>query len=166
MRTESEQPRHRIVAQVLHLVDEIDAVATQLNLMPDEVLSMSPLEGERSIKELYALIGLYDRHVYLPAFQTMIDEDQPILREGDDEQLLEGRAWRDEPFSTILEFVKEARTDLVDLLRRLPADMWNRKATAGDDVLTILDVAFAVIQHDAELLRRAALRLHESRLTS
>lgn len=161
-----EPARDRIIAQAQYLIDEMDAVASQKGRLPaDEVLRLRPLDGELSIKELYALIGLCDRHVYLPALKAVISGDQPALNEIDHRQLLTGRRWVDEPFPLILNFVKAARRDLVYILRTIPGEMWKCRADVVSDGLSLVDVCYAVIHHDAELLRSAALRLYDSRTT-
>lgn len=163
--TDSERDRERLVGQARHLIDELDALSAQASSVPDEILSTSPLEGEPSIKELYALIGLYDRHVYLPALESMIAEEHPILADADDAELVAESSWNERPFEEVLSSTKESREELIHFVESLPLNQWNRRGVAGGRNLTVFDLVYAVVQHDAELLRVAALRFHESRPT-
>lgn len=156
--------RERILSQIGFLLEEIEALAAQSDWLPDDVLSTSPLEGQLSIKQLYALIGLYDRKVYLPAVQSILAEERPFLEEPDDRQLLAGRRWDAEPLGEVLEFVRGARTRLLHVLEQLSAESWNRSAILGSEARTVTEIAYAVVRHDADVLRHIALRLHDSRL--
>lgn len=165
MSVSSDDNRARLIGQAEHLIDELEALSSQVGRVPDEVLSASPLESEPSVKEVYALLGLYDRHVYKPALEKMVALRNPELSEGSDDELLSGRDWNTQAFSDVLSFARAARTELVGFLRALPEDEWDRGATAGDHNLNVYDVVYAITQHDAELLRTVAMRLHHSRLS-
>lgn len=163
MRFDPDENREPLIGQVRHLVDEIDALEEQVRSVPDDVLSTSPLEHEPSIKELYALIGLYDGGVYLPALRAMTSNDRPRLSEGEDADLLEGCAWDEEPFPAVLNFVREARMELIEFVSALPNEAWNRRAIVGERSVTLFEVVHAIVHHDAQILRAAARRMHDSR---
>lgn len=166
MTGDPQSARERIIAQAQYLIDEMDATALQIGRLPaDEILSLRPFESELSIKEIYALIGLYDEHIYSPALRAVISGDQPALKEVDDRQLLKRRRWVDEPFPSVLSFVQTTRRDLVLLLHAIPEEAWKRGADVFSKGLTLVDVCYAVIHHDADLLRSAALRLYDCRTT-
>jgi len=158
--------KDELLNQVEHLVDELDALRRMVDTLHDDVLSLSPLQHEPSIKELYALLGLYDRNVYLPTIRTILTEVRPTLVEGDDDELLKGRDWNQEPFANVLDFARQTRIELVSFMRSVSSDAWERLATIGERTLTLFDVAYAIVQHDAQILRAAALRLHDSRWSS
>ena len=153
--------RQRLIAQAEHLIDEIDALEPLVGHLPDEILSSRPLTSEPSIKEFYALLGLYDRHVYLPAIRAIQEEDAPMLTEADDAHLLARRAWHEMPFSAVLDTLRDARGELVDVLKALPGPGWSRNARLGKRNMTVYDVVYGLVQHDAELLRSVAMRLHD-----
>ena len=161
MTTNDPEISHRLIAQAEHLIDEIDALEPLIGHLPDEILSSRPLTSEPSIKEFYALLGLYDRHVYLPALCAIREEDAPTLSEADDADLLGSRAWNEMPFPAVLETLRDARRELVDVLTALPGPSWTRGATLGERNLTVYDVVYGLVQHDAELLRSVAMRLHD-----
>lgn len=161
-----DRTRERLIMQARHLIDELDALSGQIASVPKDVLSTRPIEGELSIKEMYALIGLYDRHVYLPALEATASDDRPLLEDVEDADLIEQEAsWNGRAFSDVLQFTREARTELVRFVESLEPERWNRRAKLGERNLSVFDLVYAVIQHDAELLRAAAQRFHDSRLS-
>lgn len=166
MPNDSRLMRDQLIEQAAHLIEELDALATQVASIPDEILSSRPLESEPSIKEMYALLGLYDRKVYFPAIQEITAGGDVALKGADDDELLAGQAWSDEPFADVTDFIRETRSELVALLRRLSDDDWTRSARAGKRNLSMLDVVYAVIRHDAEILRAVAMRFHDMRPSS
>lgn len=166
MKTRTVEKKDELLGQLEHLVDELDAMQNVVDSLHDDVLSLSPLEHEPSVKELYALIGLYDQNVYLPSIRAILMEERPTLAEGDDDELLEGRSWNEDPFARVLDFARQTRVELVSALRRVSSEEWERQARIGERTLTLLDVAYGIVQHDAQILRAAATRLHDSRWSS
>jgi hypothetical protein len=164
--TDQAKQREMLTGQVQHLVEEIEAMLHIAAALPDEILSVSPLPDEPSLKELYALIGLYDRDVYEPAIRAMLAENKPTLYVGDDRELLSRAAWNDETFDVILDFVRRKRKELLALLQGASPEEWKRTASLGARTLTVNEVVYAITQHDAQILRAAALRLHDSRWVS
>lgn len=163
MTEDLEKQRDVLIGQAEHLVHEIHALEEQVKSVPDDVLSTSPLEHEPSIKELYALIGLYDENVYLPAIRAMIAKKNPRLVEGEDADLLSRGKWNEESFVAVLGFVRDVRTELVGLVKSLPDAAWERQASVGQRSITLFEVVYSIVQHDAEILRAAARRMHDSR---
>jgi hypothetical protein len=166
MKARTVNKENELLNQLEHLVDELDALRRMVDTLHDDVLSLSPLQHEPSIKELYALLGLYDQNVYLPTIRTILTEEQRTLAEGDDDELLKGCNWNQESFAHVLDFSRQTRIELVSFLRSVSSDAWERQATFGERTLTLFDVAYAIVQHDAQILRAAALRLHDSRWSS
>jgi len=166
MKARTVNKKDELLSQLEHLVDELDAMQSVVDTLHDDVLSLSPLQHEPSIKELYALIGLYDQNVYLRSIRAILREERPTLVDGDDDELIEGHRWNEEPFAHILDFARQTRIELVSALRSVSSEEWERQARIGERTLTLFEVAYGIIQHDAQILRAAASRLHDSRWSS
>jgi hypothetical protein len=65
----------------------------------------------------------------------------------------------------ILERVKEARQDLVEMLTDLPLEAWHRTATLEEESLTLFTLVHRITQADAERLRDLGYRLHGAHLS-
>ncbi len=162
---DSNRRQEILIGQARHLIDELDALRGQIDAVPDEILSTRPLEDEPSIKELYALIGLYDCEVYLPVLEAMVEGEQPLPPQRKDVVLLESASWNERPFPDVLEFVRQSRRKLVQFLETLGQDDWNTSGVVGDRNLTAFDLVYGLVQHEADLLRTAARLFHDSRLS-
>lgn len=163
MIVDPKEKRRRLVEQAEHLIDEADALESLIEFVPDEILSSSPLESEPSIKEFYALLALYDRHVYLPALQATQKEENPTFHAASDAELLARDTWNEVPFPEVLDTLREARRELVHSLKALPPDGWSRSARIGERNLTVYDIVYGLVQHDGEMLRSVAMRLYDIR---
>lgn len=159
----SDRDRDTLITQVRHLLDELDAFEPLVASIPEDILTAHPVPGELSITEMYALIGLYDVHVYLPALEAMVADELPVIQEGDDDALLAREEWNKQPFSEVLEFTRRSRRQLVQFLESLTTETWDRAAQIGDRNLSVKDAVYGVVQHDAEILRAAAHRFHDVR---
>lgn len=159
----SDRDRDALIAQVRHLLDELDAFEPLVASIPEDILTARPVPREPSITEMYALIGLYDVYVYLPALEAMVGDDLPVIQEGDDDALLAREAWNNQPFSKVLEFTRRSRKQLIQFLESLTREAWARTAQIGDRNLSVKDAVYGVVQHDAEILRAAAHRFHDVR---
>ena len=159
----SDSDRNSLVIQVRHLLDELDALEPLVASTPEDILTARPVPSEPSIKEIYALIGLYDTHIYGPAIEAMLAEEQPELHEGNDQRLLASQPWNEQPFSDVLEFTRRSRRRLVQILESLSGESWDRTARIDHRNISVIDVVYGVVQHDAEMLRTAANRFHDVR---
>jgi hypothetical protein len=159
------ETRQVLLDQLAHLVEEAAALKRFVDLVPPPVLEGRPLESDPSIKEIYGMLVACDERVYGPAvLQCAVSEEVSV--EAPDEADLEGATWNAVDMLELLERVQSARSNLVQRLARLPAELWCRtKVTLGEST-DLYGLADHIIQHDAVLLRTAAHRLHESKLTS
>ncbi len=152
--------------QLVHLGDEVAALHQHLDVIPNEVLEGRPLDGDLSFKEMYALLALFDERVYGPMVSQLSSAENVRAETPDEKALLAGAAWNDLDMHEIIDRVRSARSSLVERLTDLPLEAWHGELTVDGDATDVFGLVYGVIQHDATLLRAAAIRLHESRLTS
>ena len=155
----SDAVREALLEQLSHLAEEIEAFANQLDSVPADVLDFRPVEGELSLKEMYALISAYDRHVYLPAVESL-ERGEPVeLNTPTDASLLEEEVREEPTMGALLGRVSSARSELVELLKDVRD--WSLGIRIEGQAGNVYDLAYAIIQHDAGVLRSAALRMHD-----
>ena len=139
--TGSETPREALLGQLRYLVAEVEALGPLLGRLPPDVLAVS-LPGERSILETLAHLAALDRDVYALRLvgEPAPPEPESTPKAGLDEALAE---------------VREAREALV---ARFEAEVeWPEAVQA---------LALEVVHRDVEELKRLAVRLHESHITT
>lgn len=160
----NDEARQALLAQVAHLVDEMNAFTRHFGVIPTAVLEGRPVASAPSFKEIYGLLSTYDDEVYRPALEAAARGQAPDLSIPSDETLLERCAWNERSMDQIVDRVKDARSRLVAALKALSD--WSAALTVDGEATDVFGMAYGIVRHDAALLRAAAHRLHESRLTS
>lgn len=171
MSTSTESPRNpetrrAMLKQLAHLKEEVGALRRHLSIIPASVLVGRPLETDPSFKEIYALLCVSDEKLYAPAVERLAAGDGASLATRSDEELLAGEAWNEMDMEEIIGRVQSARDGLVETLETLPPARWHDSLDVDGERTDVFGLAYGIVQHDADLLRAAAYRLHESRLTS
>jgi len=163
------QLRDAQLDQLQYLVDEVEALKAVIGKVPEALQRDKPMGTELSLRELYGVLAQADEETHVPLVEQMMaagtPTDTPAVTPPSDEARAAEADWNETPMRTILEQVQHARTTLVEVLRALPAGNWTRTATLSDTTRDVYGLAHAVIQRDADLLRTAGYRLHESHLT-
>ena len=157
--------REALQGQLAYLLDEVEALQEIVGRVPDALLAGRPVASDRSIKEIYGLLAVADEQVFLPLLQQVAVEEEPVWEAEDETALVEAEAWNEVPMPDLLHRVTAARGALVAFLQALPPEDWHRQAHWGGEAVDVYDILHAVTQRDADLLRVAGYRLHESHLT-
>lgn len=160
------ETREAVLEQIAHLGEEAGALQQHVGLIPEDVLTGRPLPGDPSFKEIYGLLALFDERVYLPVAARLAEADEARVETPDAGELLTGGGWNDLEMQAIIQRVRSARSRLVRALSDVPFDAWQRTVAIDGKRTDVFGLAYAIVRRDAELLRAAARRLHESRLTS
>ena len=156
--------REALLDQLAFLIEEIEALKAVADRVPEPVQEARPLPQDLSLKETYGLLATLDEAVYLPQLRRMIAEDAPAFEAADEQALAAEAAWNEQPLTTILDRVQDARRGLLAFLRALPDDAWTRTARFAEDRRDVYGLAHHITQHDVDLLRTVGYRLHESQL--
>ena len=159
------QLRDAQLDQLQYLVDEVEALKAVIGKVPEALQRDKPMGTELSLRELYGVLAQADEETHVPLVEQMMATNTPAATPPSDEARAAEADWNETPMRTILEQVQHARTTLVEVLQALPAGDWTRTATLSDTTRDVYGLAHAIIQRDADLLRTAGYRLHESHLT-
>ncbi len=159
------QLRDAQLDQLQYLVDEVEALKAVIGKVPEALQRDKPMGTELSLRELYGVLAQADEESHVPLVEQMMATNTPAAAPPSDEARAAEADWNETPMRTILEHVQHARTTLVEVLQALPAGDWTRTATLSDTTRDVYGLAHAIIQRDADLLRTAGYRLHESHLT-
>lgn len=158
--------REALLEQLAYLGEEVKVLQRVIGRVPEPVLEGRPLEADRSIKELFGSFAARDERLHLPFVEQVVAEDEPRQEPVDDEVLLGEVDWNDREMPAVLEEVRSARAALVDALGQVPEEEWERGGYRGAEHLTLLELAHAITQEDAAVLRTVSYRLHESNLSA
>lgn len=157
--------RSTLLGQLEYLVDEIEALEEVIGRVPEGVLSGRPTGHELSIKELYGILALADEEIFPDYIEAMVEGEEPKLSVPDDKALAAREAWEEAAIEDILARLRQARAAIVEQLRDLPEEAWDRRATADGVEIDLYGLARYIAQRDTTILRVVGTRLHESRLT-
>lgn len=139
--TRSETPREALLGQLRYLLAEVEALGPLLERLPADVLTLA-LPGERSVLETLAHLAALDRGVYAP---QVAGEPAPP-----------------EPESAPKDDLAEALAEVRDAREALVARFESEEDWAED----VRALALEVVHRDVEELKRLAVRLHESHITT
>ncbi len=158
--------RQALLDQLAYLIDETTVLRKHLGRIPESVLEGRPIESELSFLEMYVSLYLFDEKVYSPAVARLaegkdVSFDVPGAREMIDDVAPECTG-----IEAVLDHIGMARSGLAALFSGLDVHAWTCPVTINGAATDVFGLAHHVIRHDVDLLRRAATRLHESRLTS
>ena len=157
--------RRALLDQVAYLLDEIDALRAVVEGVPDQIKSGRPAPDALTMKELYGVIATLDGEVRRPRVARIIQEDTPALEPIDAGEQVRDSGWNEMAMDAILTEVLTARRALIDELKSLSVDQWQRTATLDDQSVTLFDLVFQMAQEDANRLRDLGYRLHNAHLS-
>ena len=157
--------REALVDQFGYLVDEVTALSTVVDSLPDEILQGRPEPGALSMKELYGAIATLDAEVRRLRVGRVVEEDEPALEPVDINDEVRDTGWNEREIGAILDQLKEARRDLTADLENLPVDDWHRTATLEGETLTLFALVYRMTQDDFQRLRDLGYRLHGAHLS-
>jgi hypothetical protein len=157
--------RDALVEQFAHLADEVTALRTVVDGLPDAILEGRPEEGALSMKELYGAIARLDAEVRPAQIDRLLQEDTPALSPVDVEADVFEDGWNEQPMAAILDQVKTARRALAEHLRALPLGAWHRTATLQDETVSLFALVYRMTQDDFHRLRDLGYRLHGAHLS-
>lgn len=167
----SDVPRTAGVRQVLldqlaYLIDETAVLRKHVGRIPESVLKGRPIENELSFLEMYVSLYLFDEKVYSPVVARLAKGKDVSFDVPGEREILDDTAPERTEIETVLDHISMARTELAALFSGLDVHAWQAPVTINGAATDVFGLAHHVIRHDVDLLRRAATRLHESRLTS
>jgi len=157
--------RDALVDQFGYLVDEITALRTVVDGLPDEILQGRPAPDALTMKELYGAIATLDAEVRPSRVDRIGNEDEPILSPVDVNTEVREAGWNEHPIDDVLQKVKVARRALTERLEELPLEAWHRTATLEDETLTLFHLVYRMTQTDFQRLRDLGYRLHGAHLS-
>ena len=160
-----ESLRDALVDQFGHLVDEVTALSTVVDGLPDEVLEGRPEPGALTMKELYGALATLDTEVRRVRVNRVVEEDAPTLDPVDIEAEVRESGWNEHDIGAILDRVTEARRELTDQLEALSLDAWHRPATLEGETIRLFELVYRMTQDDIERLRTLGYRLHGAHLS-
>ena len=157
--------REALLDQLRYLADEVDALRTVVDGLPEQIKSGSPAPDALSMKELYGALAVLDQDVRPRRIARIVEEDTPALEPVDIEDEVRENGWNDEELPAILDELQEARQALVAQVEGIPEADWHRTATLDDETITLFDLVHRITQEDAERLRDLGYRLHGAHLS-
>ncbi|WP_233993751.1 DinB family protein [Salinibacter altiplanensis] len=157
--------RTALVDQFGHLVDEVTALRTVVDGLPDEILGGRPEPDALTMKELYGAIATLDAEVRRPRVDRVVSHDEPVLSPVDVDAEVYDAGWNERAIDDILREVKAARRALAERLEGLPLKAWHRAATLGGETLTLFGLVHRMTKSDFQRLRDLGYRLHGAHLS-
>jgi hypothetical protein len=160
-----ESLRDALVDQFGYLVDEVTALSTVVDSLPDQILEGQPEPGALSMKELYGAITTLDAEVRRTRVERIVEEDAPTLETVDIKEKVRDSGWNEQEIGAILDQLKAARRDLTAILEDLSLDAWHRTGTLEGETLTLFALVYRMTQDDFQRLRDLGYRLHGAHLS-
>ncbi|PEN11225.1 hypothetical protein CRI94_16540 [Longibacter salinarum] len=151
--------------QVEYLIDEVEALRTVTDTVPEPVQSGRPTDDDLSMKELYGLIAELDRHERTDWIRRARDEDTPTLSPAEATERVRRGDWNDRDLDVVLDAVQDARRDLVANLTDLDAGTWMREVEVEGESLTLFELVHRFATDDFQRLRDLGYRLHDADLS-
>lgn len=165
-KSDPEALRNALLDQLAYLVDEIEALETVVGDVPEQIKNGRPAPDALTMKELYGAIAMLDADVRVPRVKRIQQNDEPTLAPVDADERVRDQGWNEKPMDAILDRVVEARQELVDVLRDLSLECWQRTATLEKERVTLFDLVYEMTQADAKRLRDLGYRLHNAHLSN
>ncbi|SHK86467.1 DinB family protein [Rhodothermus profundi] len=156
--------RAALIEQLAHLLREVEALQQVIDIVPEPLQTARPLPEEPSVRETYGMLVAADERVFLPAVQAFLTGQARELELPDDDALRTVENWNTYPLPAILKRLQQVRRELVALLQQAPSEAWDRTASCEEETWDLYQYAYFIIQHDTELLRALAYRLHAAYL--
>ncbi len=156
--------RTALIEQLAHLLREIEALQQVIDLVPEPLQTARPLPEEPSVRETYGILVAADEQVFLPTLRALLAGTAERLTLPDDQALQQAEDWNAHPLPDILNRLRQSRQALIALLRTAPPEVWEHRVPCGEEAWDLYQYAYLIIQHDTELLRALAYRLHTAHL--
>ncbi|MFP4227419.1 MAG: DinB family protein [Salinivenus sp.] len=163
--TDPEALRGALLDQLRHLVEEVEALRTVVDGLPDTIKSGRPGPEVLTMKELYGALTTLDDEVRPRRVTRIVEEDTPTLDPVDIDATAREAGWNDTPLPDILTRLQGARRALVDQLEALPLADWHRTGTLDGESVTLFTLVHRMTQADTERLRDLGYRLHGAHLS-
>jgi hypothetical protein len=160
-----DQLREALLDQLAYLIDEVEALKTVVDTVPEEVQSGRPTGDVLSMREMYGAIAELDDGQRRRWVERVAAEDEPALEASFSENDLIESEWNERAIDAVLDAVQQARRRLVDALRELGTDDWGRTARLDGETVTLFDLAHGMAKDDMERLRDLGYRLHSADLS-
>jgi hypothetical protein len=160
-----ESLRDTLIDQFGYLVDEVTALSTVVDSLPEEILGGRPKPGALSMKEIYGAISTLDAEVRRPRVERIVNEDAPKLDPIDIDAEVRDAGWNEREIGAILDQLKETRRELTGRLKERPLEAWHRTATLDSESLALFALVYRMTQDDFERLRDLGYRLHGAHLS-
>jgi len=160
-----ESLREALIDQFGYLVDEVTALSTVVDSLPEEILGGRPEPGALTMKELYGAIATLDAEVRRRRVERIVDEEEPVLDPVDINERVRDSGWNEREIGAILDQLKAARRELTDHLNELPLDAWHCTATLDGETLSLFALVYRMTQDDFQRLRDLGYRLHGAHLS-
>lgn len=157
--------RKALIDQMAYLVEEVEALKTVVETVPESVQSGRPTPNDLTMKEIYGVLATLDRDVRPGQIRQVASGNTPSLATPDPDALVRDQGWNARDIAAILDAVQDARRTLVDRLRDLPADAWSAPATYDGDAVTLAALLHRYAKADMERLRTLGYRLHDADLS-
>jgi len=154
-----------LLGQLSHLVEEVEALRSVVDPLPDQIKSGRPAPDALTMKELYGAIATLDAEVRGSRITQMAEGTEPTFDPIDVDDLVREEGWNERPMDAILDTVQDARRTLVEQLEALPLETWHHTATLDGESLTLFDLVHNITQADTERLRDLGYRLHGAHLS-
>lgn len=140
---------HRSIILLAGTPSKLHALMAGLS---EEQLRRRPSQGEWSIKEV--LCHLRDTtEIHELRMRRVVTEENPLLPAFDQEAYARDRKYQEEQTSTILPSFLEHRRAMVELVRGLPQDAWDRRGIHEETgPLSLRDLVQGAVNHDLEHL--------------
>ncbi len=158
--------RQALLDQLAYLIDETTVLRKHVGRIPESVMEGRPIASDLSFREMYVSLYLFDEQVYSPAVARLAEGEHVSLDVPEAKEVLDDAAPECTGIEAVLDQISVARSGLTALFAKLDVHAWQGSVTINGAATDVFGLAHHVIRHDVDLLRRAATRLHESRLTS
>lgn len=158
--------RQALLGQLAYLIDETDMLRKHLGRIPESILEGRPVARDLSFREMYVALHLFDEEIYVPAAARLAKAETVSLNVPDARELLDQVAPVRADMQVVLDRIRSARSELTALLAGLDLNAWTRPVVVQGAATDLFGLTRHIVRRNVELLRDAAARLHESRLTS
>jgi hypothetical protein len=150
-----------LIDQLEYLIAEVNALAPLLENVATEVLTTAPLPDSVTAFEIFWAIAERDASIHLPYVEALATGAESVSV-STSVSSADASSVNEKTRSEVLERVKESRARLVEAVKAIPAEGWNRPVASEASLYAYL---LAITQEDADRLRDVAYRLNESRLS-
>jgi hypothetical protein len=158
--------RKGLIDQLAYLVQEVAALKTVVDAVPEDVQAGRPTGEDLTMKEIYGLIATLDGEVRGPVVEAIADGASPPSVPADPpRQQVRRDAWNARDIQSVLDAVQDARRRFVEALNAVPPDDWTQTIVVGGEPITLFEWTHRIAEADLERLRDLGYRLHDADLS-